>query len=89
VHVSLLACAAQARDWPEWDDHVARGAEALRQSGLLDPDVAWCAELAGRLTEWGGQPARAREVYELAQAQWQGLGDITGMQRIARTLEQL
>jgi serine/threonine protein kinase/tetratricopeptide (TPR) repeat protein len=86
VHVSLLACAAQARDWPEWDDHLARGAEALRQSGFLDPDVAWCAELAGRLTEWAGQPARAREVYELAVLQWRGLEDQIGTTRVERAL---
>jgi len=87
--VSLLACAAQAKDWPEWDDHLACGAEALRQSGLLDPDVAWCAELAGRLTEWGGQPARAREAYLVALEQWRGLGDATGVERIERALSQL
>ena len=86
VHVSLLACAAQARDWPEWDDHLGRGAEALRQSGLLDPDVAWCAELAGRLTEWAGQAARAREAYLTALEQWRGLGDAGGVERIERAL---
>jgi eukaryotic-like serine/threonine-protein kinase len=82
VHVSLLACAAQAREWPAWDEHLALGGSALRQSGLLDPDVAWCAELAGRLTEWAGQPARAREVYALALEQWRGLGNAQGVQRI-------
>jgi serine/threonine protein kinase/tetratricopeptide (TPR) repeat protein len=86
VHVSLLACAAQARDWTEWDDHLARGAGALHESGLLDPDAAWCAEIAGRLTEWAGEPARAREVYKLALTQWQGLGDATSVERIERAM---
>jgi eukaryotic-like serine/threonine-protein kinase len=89
VHVALLACTAQARDWPDWDDHLARGAAALRESGLFDPDVAWCAELAGRLTEWSGQAARAREVYELALAQWRGLEDTQGVARIERALSGL
>jgi eukaryotic-like serine/threonine-protein kinase len=86
VHVCLLSCVAQARDWPAWDDHLALGASLLRKSGLYDPDVAWCAELAGRLTEWAGQPARAREVYELALAQWRGLGSENGIERIDRAL---
>ncbi|MFL6236569.1 MAG: hypothetical protein ACJ76N_25795 [Thermoanaerobaculia bacterium] len=87
--MSLLACAAQVRDWPAWDDHLALGRPALRQSGLLDPDVAWCAELAGRLTEWAGETARAREVYELALEQYRGLENARGVQRIEKTLEQL
>ncbi len=86
VHVALLACAAQAREWPAWDDHLALGEPALRQSGLLDPDVAWCAELAGRLADWAGQPARAREAYELALEQWRGLGNAQGVQRIERAV---
>jgi serine/threonine protein kinase/tetratricopeptide (TPR) repeat protein len=86
VHVSLLACAAQARDWGIWDDHLDQGSAALKTSGLLDPDLAWAAELAGRLTEWAGQPARAREIYGLALAQWRGLGDQAGVARIERTL---
>jgi serine/threonine protein kinase/tetratricopeptide (TPR) repeat protein len=86
VHVALLACAAQARDWEAWDDHFERAAAALRESGLLDPDVAWAAELAGRLTDWAGQPARAREAFRLALAQWNGLGDVVGAQRIARAM---
>ncbi len=86
VHVSLLACAAQARDWQAWDDHFTLGGPALRQSGLLDPDVAWCAELAGHLTEWAGQPSRARAVYGLAWEQWRGLGNVKGVQRIERAV---
>jgi serine/threonine protein kinase/tetratricopeptide (TPR) repeat protein len=89
VHVSLLACLAQAREWPAWDEHIDRGVSALGQSGLLDPDVAWCAELAGRLTEWAGQPARAGEAYRIALQQWQGLGDFTGVQRIERAMMQI
>ncbi len=87
VHICLLACASQARDWGMWDGHLDQGTAALKASGLLDPDVAWAAELAGRLTEWSGQSARAREIYELALAQWRGLGDREGVARIERTIE--
>jgi len=88
VHVSLLACAAQAKDWSAWDDSLALGVSALRASGLVDPDLAWCAELASRLTEWAGQPARAKEAYELSLAQWRGLEDERGVRRIERALRQ-
>jgi len=87
VHVCLLACVSQARDWAAWDGHLDLGAAALRTSGLVDPDVAWAAELAGRLTEWAGQSARAREVYEIALAQWRGLGEARGAARIEKALE--
>jgi tetratricopeptide (TPR) repeat protein len=87
VHVCLLSCASQARDWGMWDDQLDRAAAALRTSGLVDPDLAWAAELAGRLTEWGGQSARAREVYEIALTQWRGLEDARGSARIAKALE--
>jgi hypothetical protein len=50
---------------------------------------AHCAELAGRLTEWAGETARAREVYELALEQYRGLENARGVQRIEKTLEQL
>jgi hypothetical protein len=72
------------RGWGfRWYD---RGDAAPRTSGLGDPDVTWAAELAGRLTEWAGQSGRPRDVYEIALAQWRGLGDARGAARIERTL---
>lgn len=60
VHTARLACAAHARDWAAWEDSYARAAQRLRSSGLVDPDVAWCAELAARLAEEAGKPDRAK-----------------------------
>lgn len=84
VHVGLLACAADARDWSAWDDHFDLGRAALTTSAALDPDLAACAELGGRLMDWAGQDARAREAYTIALAQWRGLEDEKGVRRMEK-----
>ncbi len=59
VRVALLPCAAKDRDWRRWDDHFAAARAILQESGLQDPDVAWCAELAAGLAEAAGEESRA------------------------------
>jgi tetratricopeptide (TPR) repeat protein len=86
VHAALLSCAAQARDWSFWDDGFAIVSPAVEGSGIVEPDLAWAAELAGRLTEWAGETARAKAVYGLARAQWRALGDVEGVARMERAL---
>ena len=56
VHTARLACAAHAGDWNVWEESHARAADLLRSSGLSDPDVAWCADLAARLADEAGRP---------------------------------
>ena len=60
VHVALLACATRDRAWGMWENSFGRASELLKASGLSDPDVTWCAELAARLAEEAGRPAWAR-----------------------------
>jgi tetratricopeptide (TPR) repeat protein len=84
VHLGLLACTAHKRDWKVWDDHLERGRAALSAGIAFDPDLASCAELAGRLAARSGQDARATEAYAIASAQWKGLGDAEGERRVAR-----
>lgn len=84
VHLGLLACSAHSRDNKAADDHLEHGRAALSASTALDPDLAACAELAGRLLGRAGQAARAAEAYAIAAAQWKGLGDAEGEQRVAR-----
>jgi len=74
VHTGSLACAAHDRAWTAWDDHFDCGAAMLRGSGLLDPDLAWAAELAAQACEAAGDQARAGAARELAREQWAGLG---------------
>ncbi|HSS49525.1 MAG TPA: tetratricopeptide repeat protein, partial [Thermoanaerobaculia bacterium] len=86
VHLGSLACAAHARDWRAWDDHLEHSRAALGASAPLDPDLAGCAELAARLLARAGQDARAAEAYAIASAQWKGLGDAEGERRMARVM---
>jgi len=70
THLGLLACTAHTRDWKAWDDHLERGGAALDSSAALDPDLAACAELAGRLVARAGQalpgsPAGASSLFSL------------------------
>jgi tetratricopeptide (TPR) repeat protein len=60
VHVALLACATHDRAWGTWENSFGRASELLKASGLSDPDVTWCADLAARLGEEAGRPAWAR-----------------------------
>jgi serine/threonine protein kinase/tetratricopeptide (TPR) repeat protein len=60
VHAGLLACAAHDRAWGAWETTFGRLTELLAASGLQDPDIAWCAELAARLAEDAGREAWAR-----------------------------
>jgi len=78
VHLGLLVCAAHARDWRAWDEHLELGQATLTTSAAFDPDLADCADHAGRLLEKAGQEARAAKAYAIAAAQWEGLGDAEG-----------
>jgi len=84
--LAWMACAAGERRWSAWDDALARTAATLNRSALLDPDTGWAAERAGDLAERSGEPARAREVWRLALAQWRGLGDEQAAARLAARL---
>ena len=59
LHTARLACAAHARAWDAWEESYGRAADLLRSSGLTDPDVAWCADLAARLADEAGRPEQA------------------------------
>ena len=84
VHLGLVVCAAHNRNSKTWDDHLERSRAALALSGALDPDLAICAEQAGRLMARTGQDARAAEAYAIASVQWKGLGDAEGERRVSR-----
>ncbi len=86
VDVALLPGAAHRLDWKQWDTSLPRAVTAIRSGGVVEPDVAWAAELAGDAALSAGQAARARDAYTLALAQWQGLGDTGRAQRVAVTL---
>jgi hypothetical protein len=57
-----------------WDEHAADGADALVETQLLSPDVGWMAEQAGRAARRRDWHSRAREMFDLALAQFARLG---------------
>ncbi|HEX4964943.1 MAG TPA: protein kinase [Thermoanaerobaculia bacterium] len=89
VHLGLLVCTSHSRDWPAWDGHLERVRATLAASASFDPDLAACAEQAGRLLDRAGQSPRAREAYAIALAQWQGLKDAEGRRRVEGAMEGL
>ncbi len=71
---ALLPCDAGARDWKAWDTHL-RELEGLRDRvGIVDVDIAGAAGLGGALAAEAGEVERARGAWEVALAQWAGLG---------------
>lgn len=71
--VELLPCDAAGADWARWDDHRAQARDVMASVDFADPDLAWAAELAGDLAGEHGELERARDVFELALAQWRRL----------------
>lgn len=74
VHVFLLPCMADLRDWDRWDHHLRTGKDLITGSGMADGDVAWPLEMAAEMAHAKGLENRAREAYEFALAQYEALG---------------
>jgi len=82
----LLPCAAYAGAWPTWREHYERCSVLLRESGLVDADVAWAVELAADLAQQAGADEQYDEALTLALAQYRGLGDEDAVQRMLARL---
>ena len=75
AHLFLLPCLAHQRDWDAWDHHLEVARSMLIDRNYFDVDLASIFGLAGDIARQAGELTRAREVYEISTAQWQGLGD--------------
>jgi len=89
VQMALASCAAGMEDWVALDDHLERATDLLRVTGMIEPDVAWCAELAAREAAKRGKDDRARRALVLARQQFEALGSEVGMNRIRDELQRL
>ncbi|HEY7411931.1 MAG TPA: AAA family ATPase [Vicinamibacteria bacterium] len=89
AQAALLPILAGQRRWDQWDACWREASAALREAGLVEPDVAWVAELAGRRAAEAAQPARARAAYDVALAALVRLGDEAGADRVHRALARL
>ncbi|HYU35966.1 MAG TPA: tetratricopeptide repeat protein [Thermoanaerobaculia bacterium] len=88
VQAALLPCAAQSGRWSSWDESLAFVTTTISASGLADADVAFSAELAGRVAS-AAEPVRARAAWELARDQWRRLGNAAGARQVEEALLRL
>jgi len=89
VYAGLLPCSAARNNWETWDDCFAKIESLLTESGLVDEDIPWCAQLAGDLARREGQKKRARAAYRLAQEQWLATGKTEKADKVAAILQDL
>lgn len=75
IHAALLACLAEDTQPEPFDSHLGQLSVLLRESGKVDPDLAWPLEMAGRRAANVGLNERAKAAYELAKEQWAALGN--------------
>jgi tetratricopeptide (TPR) repeat protein len=87
VRLAQLAASAQSGDASSWDRHLAEGSKSLAATQYVSPDVALMAEQAGRAARDQGWDDRAREVLELALAQWTRLGRVEDADRVQWALD--
>jgi tetratricopeptide (TPR) repeat protein len=74
AHVSLLPCAATAKDWKAYDRHLNASKELLEESGFIDYDIPRFCELGARLAEEADERRRAIRGWALAAREWDRLG---------------
>jgi len=72
AHLTLLPCVAAADDWEAWDLHYEAATRLIRESGLVERDVATTAELAG--TKARARPGKAIAILAFAAEQWSAMG---------------
>ena len=70
IDAGMLVCAAARADWTEWDKLAGRVNRQMRDSGIIDEDIPWCANLAADLALDAGEDVRAAIGYRLALDQW-------------------
>ncbi len=89
VHVFLLPCLTDRRDWGRWDHHFRVGFNMIDASGMADGDLAWPLRMSGEMLQERGMDGRARQSLEFAQAQYEALGRSEEVASLQRALEQL
>ncbi len=82
AHANMLCCVAAAGDWGRWSEHFDTAQAVLDESGMVDPDIAWPAELAGDLALAADRDEEAAAAFGLALSQWQRLGRVSEVDRV-------
>ncbi|MCB9673678.1 MAG: tetratricopeptide repeat protein [Alphaproteobacteria bacterium] len=83
-HTALLPCFAASNDWRTFAKHLAAAQRQLRDTQLVDPDIARCMEIAAGLCKRGGNADAARTTAEIAFNQWRTLGRLRELDALRR-----
>jgi tetratricopeptide (TPR) repeat protein len=87
TRAALLMGAGRRGDWLVWDQHLLASVELVAAVQLRAPDIPWLYELAARDAEAAGEGGRARQAWEFAVQQWEGLGRAAEAKAVVRMLE--
>jgi tetratricopeptide (TPR) repeat protein len=71
----LLPCEARSDNVDGWEALLSETWTLLRETSMVDPDVAWSARYAADLLAHRGRIDFAKATYQLAAEQWQSLGN--------------
>jgi eukaryotic-like serine/threonine-protein kinase len=75
VDLGLVACAGVEQDWGAFDTHLELAETSLEQSGFVDRDIAWLADLAADLCREVADASRIERLEKIAHDQWDQLTD--------------
>jgi tetratricopeptide (TPR) repeat protein len=73
AHVFLLSTSAQDHDWDSWDAHLRQVRALIKQTKVVDIDIAHHLRAAADLAATAGQQGRASEVFGLSLEQWNAM----------------
>lgn len=86
VVICRVACACADRDWPAAATLLDRVAALIQETGDLDHDNAWPAELAATLAHRSGRVALTARCAALAVQQYEGIGAQAEADRVRERL---
>jgi tetratricopeptide (TPR) repeat protein len=89
LHVFLLPCMAESADWMRWRRHMRNATELLKDSGFVDGDIAWAAELGAERAAVHGAILEALRALHLALEQWRALGNSDRVEKVKITITRL
>ncbi|MEZ4320076.1 MAG: tetratricopeptide repeat protein [Myxococcota bacterium] len=83
-HTALLPCFAAVKDWRAFTRHLQAARRQLRDTQIVDPDIAHCMEVAARLCRERGNADAAQTTAEIAFSQWRTLGRLKELDALRR-----
>lgn len=89
VHVAGLPASAGLGRWAAWHRHITEADRLLRESGMVDVDVAHLAQAGGDLAARSGRSAEAARAWGIALDQWTALGDLDRAEEVEEALARL